>query len=41
LSIVSLIIFFALGGFLLTKVDVEEGIHVAQEEEAKLAPTSA
>jgi UMF1 family MFS transporter len=41
LSIVSLIIFFALGGFLLTKVDEKEGMRVAQEEEAKLAPTAA
>ncbi|MBN2678081.1 MAG: MFS transporter [Anaerolineaceae bacterium] len=41
LSIVSLIIFFALGGFLLSKVDVEEGIRVAQEEEARLTPTTA
>jgi UMF1 family MFS transporter len=41
LSIVSLIVFFALGGFLLTKVDEKEGIRVAQDEEAKLALTSA
>ncbi len=41
LSIVSLIIFFALGGFLLTKVDEKEGIRVAQEEEAKLAEIPA
>lgn len=41
LSIVSLIIFFALGGFLLTRVDEKEGIRVAQEEEAKLAVATA
>ncbi len=41
LSIVSLVIFFALGGFLLTKVDEKEGIRVAQEEEARLTPTFA
>jgi UMF1 family MFS transporter len=33
LSIVSLIIFFALGGFLLTKVNEKEGIAVADAEE--------
>ncbi len=36
LSIVSLIIFFIAGGFLLTKVDEKEGIRVADEEEARL-----
>lgn len=36
LSIVSLIIFFILGFLLLTRVDEEEGIRVAQEEEAEL-----
>jgi len=41
LSIVSLVIFFALGGFLLTRVDEKEGFRVAQEEEAKLAEISA
>jgi UMF1 family MFS transporter len=30
LSIVSLIVFFAVGGLLLTRVDVEEGVRVAQ-----------
>jgi UMF1 family MFS transporter len=34
LSILSLIIFFLIGGLLLTRVDVEEGIRVAQEEDA-------
>ena len=32
MSIVSLIIFFIVGGFLLTRVDEQEGIRVAQEE---------
>ena len=36
LSIVSLIIFFAAGALLLTKVDEKEGIRVAEEEEARL-----
>ena len=30
LSIVSLIVFFVVGGLLLTRVDVEEGVRVAQ-----------
>jgi UMF1 family MFS transporter len=34
LSIVSLIIFFAAGGLLLSKVNVKKGIQVAEEEEA-------
>lgn len=36
LSIVSLIIFFAIGIFILTKVDVEKGIAVAEKEEQEL-----
>jgi UMF1 family MFS transporter len=36
LSIVSLIIFFIVGGLILTRVNVEEGIHVAQQEDAEL-----
>jgi MFS transporter, UMF1 family len=36
LSIVSLIIFFALGIFLLTKVNVEKGAAIAQQEEAEM-----
>ncbi|MBI9048243.1 MAG: MFS transporter [Anaerolineaceae bacterium] len=36
LSIVSLIIFFALGIFLLTKVDVDKGIAVAEQEELEM-----
>ena len=40
LSIVSLIIFFALGGFLLTKVNEKEGIEVAEAEERNLIKTS-
>ncbi len=34
LAIVSLVIFFIIGAFLLTRVNVEEGIRVAQAEEA-------
>ena len=41
LSIVSLIVFFIVGGFLLTKVDEEEGMRVAREEEARLVRASA
>jgi MFS transporter, UMF1 family len=41
LSIVSLVIFFALGAYMLTKVDEKDGIRVAQEDEARLTPTSA
>ncbi len=37
LSIVSLIVFFAVGGLLLTRVDEQEGIRVAEAEEAALA----
>lgn len=37
LSIVSLIIFFILGGFLLTRVNEKEGIQIAEAEEARLA----
>jgi len=33
LSILSLIIFFVVGGFLLTRVDVQEGRRVARQEE--------
>jgi UMF1 family MFS transporter len=40
LSIVSLIIFFALGIFLLTKVNVEKGAAVAQEEEQEMVTVS-
>jgi UMF1 family MFS transporter len=36
LSIVSLIIFFAVGLIILTKVDEKEGIRIAEEEEAAL-----
>ena len=36
LSILSLIIFFLVGGLLLMRVDVEEGIRVAQEEDAEV-----
>jgi UMF1 family MFS transporter len=34
LSIVALIVFFIVGGFLLSRVDEEEGIQVAREEDA-------
>ena len=37
LSIVSIILFFILGGYLLTRVDEEEGMRVAQEDEAIIA----
>jgi len=37
LSIASLIIFFIAGGLLLTRVDVKEGIRIAEAEEAALA----
>jgi len=36
LSIVSLIIFFAIGIFILTKVDVEKGIAVAEQDEKEM-----
>lgn len=36
LSIVSLIIFFAVGAYILTKVDVERGIKAAAEEEQEM-----
>jgi UMF1 family MFS transporter len=36
LSIVSLIIFFLVGGFLLLRVDVVEGVRVAREEDAEV-----
>lgn len=39
LSIVSLIVFFGLGIFILTKVDVEKGIRVALEEEQSMVPS--
>ena len=41
LSIVSLIVFFIFGGYLLTRVDEEEGMRVAREEEARLVRASA
>ncbi|MGD8472844.1 MAG: MFS transporter, partial [Anaerolineae bacterium] len=34
LSIISLIIFFLVGGLLLLRVNVEEGVRVAREEDA-------
>jgi MFS transporter, UMF1 family len=41
LSIVSLIIFFITGGYLLTRVDENEGMRVAKEEEERLVRASA
>jgi MFS transporter, UMF1 family len=41
LSIVSLIIFFASGGYLLTRVNEREGIRVAEEEDATLVELAA
>jgi UMF1 family MFS transporter len=41
LSIVSLIVFFIVGGYLLTRVDENEGMRVAREEEARLVKASA
>lgn len=41
LSIVSLIIFFIIGGVLLTRVDVEEGIAIAKREEARIQEATA
>jgi MFS-type transporter involved in bile tolerance (Atg22 family) len=38
-AILSLIAFFIVGGFLLTKVDVSEGRRVAQEEDAEFLPS--
>jgi UMF1 family MFS transporter len=40
LSIVSLIIFFIVGGLLLTRVDEKEGIRVAKEEDRAMGLTS-
>ena len=40
LSIVSLIIFFIVGGLLLTRVDVEEGMRVAARAEAEAAASA-
>jgi UMF1 family MFS transporter len=36
LSIASLLVFFVLGIFILTKVNMERGIEVAQQEEASM-----
>jgi UMF1 family MFS transporter len=35
-AILALIVFFVVGGYLLTRVDVEEGRRVAQAEDALL-----
>jgi UMF1 family MFS transporter len=41
LSIVSLIVFFIIGGYLLARVNENEGMQVAREEEARLVAASA
>ena len=41
LSIASLVIFFAVGIFILSRVNVERGIRVAQEEEEQLIPIAS
>ena len=41
LSIISLVIFFIIGGFLLTRVDEAEGRRVAQEEDSALGLATA
>ncbi|MFU8827708.1 MAG: MFS transporter, partial [Brevefilum sp.] len=41
ISIVSLIIFFILGGYLLTRVDENEGMRVAKEEEERFIKASS
>lgn len=41
LSIASLVIFFAVGIFILTRVNVERGVKVAQEEEEQLLPVAS
>jgi len=40
LSIVSIVIFFAVGGLLLSRVDEDEGIRIAKEEDARVKNTS-
>jgi UMF1 family MFS transporter len=41
LSIISLVIFFVLGGFLLSRVDEQQGIRLAREEDAAMAASGA
>ncbi len=41
LSIVSIIVFFIVGGYLLTQVDEEEGMRVAREDEAVILQEAA
>jgi hypothetical protein len=41
LSIVSLVIFFAVGIYILTKVNLEEGIRVAEADELEMKTVSA
>jgi UMF1 family MFS transporter len=40
-AIVSIIAFFLIGGFILTRVDVERGRLLAEEENRRAAPASA
>ncbi|MDQ7036398.1 MAG: MFS transporter [Anaerolineae bacterium] len=40
-AILSLIVLFILGGFLLSRVDIEEGQHIAKEEDAEVYGTQA
>jgi UMF1 family MFS transporter len=40
LSISSLVVFFALGIFILSKVNIEKGIAVAEQEEQELVAVS-
>jgi UMF1 family MFS transporter len=39
-AVLSLILFFIVGGFLLTRVDIDAGRRAAQEEDAALLKTS-
>jgi UMF1 family MFS transporter len=41
LSIISLVIFFVLGGFLLSRVDEQQGIRLARQEDAAMAASGA
>lgn len=40
-AIVSLIVFFIVGGFLLTRVNIAEGQRIAREEDAAIARAHA
>jgi UMF1 family MFS transporter len=41
LAIVSLIVFFAAGGYLLTRVDEKDGIRVAEQEDKEFVEATA